>query len=1134
MKSPAHTALLLCAFLVAPLSQAADETEDATSATKTAAKNKGKLVASEFCPAGTIGAPVGISVDDQGRVFVTETNRRTMGELDIRKHWEFLVGSLACTSIEDKRAFIHANYHKGEVGDANHDGVQDWRDLLVPTERIYQLIDSDGDGKFDKKTVFAENFNTEITGVAGGVLAFGGEVYTTIQPDLYKLTDTRQRGEADKVESLSHGHGIHIGFGGHDMHGPTIGPDGRIYWSQGDKGYNLTSKEGRHFVQQYEGAVFRVDPDGANLEVFAHGLRNPQELAFDDYGNLFSVDNDADIGDRERFVYITEKSDSGWRGTYQYRNRKIPGISDGGYNPWMAEELWKPKFETQAAYLTPPLANYSDGPCGFKFNPGTALSDEYKSHFFLTQFPKKALTTFKAEADGAGFKMVEEKLAFSGLMMTGIAFGPDGAIYSADWGENAWAPHQKGRVAKIDVPGTTHSALRVETQRLLNEGMAKRPLDEVAAYLAHADQRIRLRAQFELVARGSEGAAALLKTAQKNEAQLARIHAIWGLGQLARRSTPSPSSANNGPSSQKPSPLAGEGGGEGLSSVPPALMDLLQDPDPEIRAQSAKVLGDARIVQAAGPIASLLADPTPRVRLLAGIALSNVARPVDFDAAIHLIESNKAQDAFLRHAGVVILAAACAKDPTPLGNLASHPNRQVRLAAIVALRRLQSPLVERFLGDKDEWVLAEVARAIHDDTSIPQALPALAKLIERTALTNDPLLRRAINANLRVGDAASAGRLVTFAIGSAPANLRADALDALAWFANTPKLDRVEGRYRELPNRDEKLAHAALDSAITRLLNDASPAVRNATVQSIKQLHFDAARDRLAQLALDPTQLPTVRAPALGAIYALKSPQTRQAVGVALKSDDARLRAAALTVLAQLDPEKPATLTILTSTLEGHSIVEQQAALAALPNLKSKEAAALLTTWTDQLVEHKVPAPLQLDVLEAASASKDKALAGKVKSYQSAKRKGDPLASHIEALEGGDAFEGEIIFKSGQCTQCHIVDNGGGNVGPDLTHVASRLPRLKLLESIVHPQGEIAAGFATISVTNKEGDTLTGTIQSENSSELILKDPDGQLLRIKKTEIDSRTAPTTAMPVMSEVLKPREIRDVVQYLSTLK
>jgi putative membrane-bound dehydrogenase-like protein len=1134
MNQPVRAPLfLLCLLLLAPLARAADETQDAPTS-KTPSKNKGKLAATEFCPVGTIGAPVGISVDDQGRVFITETNRRTNGEIDIRQHWDFLVGSLACTSVEDKRNFIHANYHQGAAGDANHDGVQDWRDLLTITERIMLLVDTDGDGKFDKKNVFADGFNTEITGVAGGVLAFGGNVYTTVQPDLWKLTDTTGAGVADQRVSLSYGHGIHIGYGGHDMHGPTIGPDGRIYWSQGDKGYNLTSKEGRHFVRQYEGGVFRVDPDGSNLEVFAFGLRNPQELAFDDFGNLFTVDNDADIADRERFVYITEKSDSAWRGTYQYRNRKIPGITDGGYNPWMAEDLWKPKFETQAAYLTPPLSNYSDGPCGFKFNPGTALSEEYKNHFFLTQFPKKHLTTFKAQPDGAAFKMVEEHLAFSGLMLTGIAFAPDGAIYAADWGENAWAPHDKGRVVKIDVPGATPSALRVETQRLLKEGMAKRPIEEVASYLSQADQRIRLRAQFELVARGNDGVPALLKNAQKNDLQLARIHAIWGLGQLARKLTPSPASADNTPSSNKPSPLVGEGGGEGLAAMTTALINLLKDPDPEIRAQSAKVLADAHIAQAADGIAALLTDVSPRVRLLAGIALSNIARPTDFNAGVALITSNKTKDPFIRHAAITILTAACEKDPAPLAALATHADRQVRLAAIVALRRLASPLVEKFLDDKDEWVLAEAARGIHDDTSIPASLPALAKLLERPALVNEPLLRRAINANLRVGDAACAARLVAFATGSAPANLRVDALDALAWFAHTPRLDRVEGRYRELPNRDERLVQPALDPAITRLLNDPSHPIRNATVQAIKQLHFDAARDRLAQLALDPAQPPTVRAPALAAIFALKSPQTRDAVNAALKSDDVRLRAAALTVLAQLDPDKPETLATLKGVLDGHSIAEQQGALAALTTLKSRDAQALLMTWADRLFAHEVPAPLQLDVLEAISASKDKSLAQKLKNYLAAKPKGDHLAPHIEALEGGDAYEGEIIFNSGQCSQCHTINNNGGNVGPDLSHVAARLPRLKLLESIVYPQGEIAPGYATISVTNKDGDTLTGTVQSETPTEIVLKDADGQLQKIKTADIESRTAPSTAMPPMADILKPREIRDVVEYLSTLK
>jgi putative heme-binding domain-containing protein len=457
----------------------------------------------------------------------------------------------------------------------------------------------------------------------------------------------------------------------------------------------------------------------------------------------------------------------------------------------------------------------------------------------------------------------------------------------------------------------------------------------------------------------------------------------------------------------------------------------------------------------------------------------------------------------------------------------------VRLAAIVALRRLRSPGVERFLADKDEWVVAEAARAIHDDESIPQSLPALAKVVERSGVINEPLLRRAINANLRVGDEASARRLVAFATSGAPAVLRADALNALAWFAQTPKLDRVEGRYRDLGQRDPKIAQAALDNAITRLLKDPAPAVRNATVQAIQQLHFDAARDRLAQIAVDGAEGTSVRAAALRAIQVLGAPQTAEAAKLAMASDDARLRAAGLEVMAKIDPAGEQTMGQLKKALAGQAGPEAQAALAALGGMKSKPAVALLGEWVDRLVAGKVPSALQLDVIEAGTASKDRAILSKLRKYDAGKPKG-AMAKYAECIEGGDRAEGEAIFRSGQCTQCHLLQGVGGNVGPDLSHVASRLSRRDLLESIVSPNAKIAEGFGTISVTTKDGDSVSGTLQKETADGLTLKSDEGEIVTIKAADVESRTKPSSAMPPMAEVLKAAEIRDVVEFLSTLK
>src|SRR4029077_20609883 len=135
--------------------------------------------------------PVACSVDPQGRVYVTTTTRRKVGDLDIREHTMWIPDDVGFTSIDDKEAFYKRvlapgklRAPKGSLKDFNGDGSIDWKDITCSTERISQVRDTDGDGTADKITVFAEGFNTPLTGIAAGILWHDGWVYVTIAPAL--------------------------------------------------------------------------------------------------------------------------------------------------------------------------------------------------------------------------------------------------------------------------------------------------------------------------------------------------------------------------------------------------------------------------------------------------------------------------------------------------------------------------------------------------------------------------------------------------------------------------------------------------------------------------------------------------------------------------------------------------------------------------------------------------------------------------------------------------------------------------------------------------------------------------------------------------------------------------------------
>jgi len=1056
--------------------------------------------------------PVAVAFDDAGAAFVAETARRSTVDIDIRSHRDWLLDDLACESVEDLRAAFHrwmaperSLENASWLADLNQDGVHDWQDLREIRERVRRLEDTTGAGRADRSQVLAEGFNEEISGVLAGVLPVGNQVWATAYPNLVRLAVSEGQSPAVQAETVFRGFGVHAAFDGHDLHGLILGPEGRLYFTCGDNGFSVTNREGRRLHYPHTGGVLRMDPDGSNLEVFASGLRNPQEIAFDDDGNWFAVDNDGDLKDeRERFVFVAEGSDSGWRLHWQFRE---PGWSEvtrmPDYNPWVDERMWIPHHPGQPAHIVPAITNYSVGPGSLRFNPGTALSEADRGYFFLIQFPVQKVTAFRAVPRGAGFEMAGEHTVLSGMMASALAFTPQGALCVADW-DGLWAPNGTGALWMLEDPASVGSPLRREVARLLREGMSGRDEAELVRWLAHADQRVRLRAQWELARRG--GRQALREVAASVQApSIARVHALWGLTRVT------------------PPPASGE--------LP------LQDPAPRIRAQAAKAAGELRLREAVPALISLLSDPESPVRFQAALALgkigSSAALP-SVPALVRLLAANDGADPFLRHAGVMGLVGAA--QPSDLAALAAHPSAAVRIGAVVALRRMQSPEVAAFLKDSDPAVVREAVRAIHDDDSIPGAMEALAALILRPDLVDDEaVVRRVLNAQLRGGRPEQAEQLMRYAMEARhPEPLRIEALETLGDWDRTPALDRVEGRMRRLSPRDAGLGRAVIAARLESLLASAGPRLAASATRLVTARGIPARPELFAAWVKAAGQPLPVRLQALELLAAGDSEVLSAAMDAAERDAAPELRIAARNARARRDPKRFAR--DLASLSPELTLRERQSVLQSAGPMDDPTAVAYVALQMDQLARGETPPDLALDVLEASRSSPDPDLHGKAAQFDQAVAAGGRSARERLLLNGGDRAAGERVFRTsvtGQCVRCHDAGGEGAQAGPVLAGIGRRLDRAALLESLLDPGARIAEGFGTVSVTLSDGSTLEGLRVREASGILTLRLPEGGHRDIPVTEIRARDQSSiSAMPPMEGVLTSRELRDLVEFLAS--
>lgn len=1059
-------------------------------------------------------SPVAIQVDNDGALYYTTTDRQKNSEFDIRGHREWEIPSISFQTVEDRRAFLRSelspeNSQRNEwLADLNKDNSHDWRDLTIEKEHIYKVQDTDGDGIADKTQLIVDDFHDEVTDVAGSVFKHGNDLYVAVAPDLWKLKDRDGDGIPDEKVSLSHGYGVHIGFGGHGMSGIEMGPDGRIYWQIGDIGFNGKGPDGQVWAYPNSGVIARCNPDGSDFEIFAAGLRNTHEFAFDEYGNLISEDNDGDHpGEKERLVYIVNGSDAGWRSNWQYGKYRDP--KNNTYKVWMEEKMHLPRFDGQAAYIVPCISNFVSGPSGFVYNPGTALNAQYKNSFFVSEFVgnpgNSAVHNFRLNPKGAGFELGETQKILSGVLVTGLDFGPDGSLYLADW-IDGWDTHDYGRIWRLDAPQGAGSPERMETKKLLSENFSSKSEEELAAILEKPDMRVRQKAQFELVKRGGDGAAIFQKTISVSGNQLARINAIWGMSQLARKNK--------------------------KYALP--LLSLLQDKDPEIRAQAAKWLGDMKYAAAGEKLVPLLKDTASRVRFFATEALGRIKYAPAINAVITMLEENNDEDVYLRHAGCLALSRIGRDEPVIA--LAQSPSRALRIAAVVTLRRMGNAGVAKFLDDKDEFVVTEAARAINDDNSIKDALPALGDLLVKTNFTNEALIRRSINANLRSGAGKAMQQLIAYALKEgAPANMRAEAIDALSVWAKPSVLDRVDGYYRGVVERDSGMLQKNMAVALVQLVKDKDPAVRLSAAKAVRLLNTGEVLPLLFTLVKnDPA--PDMRIEALNTLVALGNSQAGEAVSQALADKEKKVRVAGLHLLQQMDIPKALMVSLLSKVIADQTMEEKQAAILALGNLPKENAQKPLEALLNTMAGGKLSPDLYLELGEAIDSIGVTELSTKYKTITQKLSPDEQMASYTGSLYGGDIAKGRAIFfrnQNAQCMRCHSYNDRGGNAGPRLNGIAGKISRQQLLEALINPGARLAPGYGIVALELKNGNSLSGILEAEDKTNLTLKMGGEPLRIIKKDQIVKRTNAPSSMPDMKLILSKKEIRDVVSFLATM-
>ncbi|MGL6097600.1 MAG: PVC-type heme-binding CxxCH protein, partial [Fimbriiglobus sp.] len=454
------------------------------------------------------------------------------------------------------------------------------------------------------------------------ILWHDGYLYTASRGTVRRYKQSRPGGPWDVREVIAQGF---CGFHHHQVSGLSIGNDGLLYITSGDDDNFAEGSDGSRATVLRTGAVFRCRPDGANLEVFSLGYRNPyRDLAHDDKFHWFHADNDNEDGSKFtgcRLVHVAEGVDYGWRLKVGARCCR-PDVTRAAVAGELPGKL-------------PPMRKTGRGsPAGVLIYHDTRLPEKYRGLMYYPDVFRRVVRAYSLRPNGASFEIPHE---FEFLKSEDPLFrpcqmvtGPDGAIYVCDWRTDSggagklWGDGSHGRIYRLRWVGT--DATPAIPLRGLDSWatLLKLPTDELVGKLAAPDLTDRVEARKELVRRGPAARDAVLKAFVSGTLEPAAR--LTGLGVLDALWTP---------------------------EVEDLFRLLLNDRSADVRRLAAEALGrnakpkDARVQES---LLKTVADEIPAVRRAAALALGRVGADGAADILLSAWKPDDGTDPFLTDA----------------------------------------------------------------------------------------------------------------------------------------------------------------------------------------------------------------------------------------------------------------------------------------------------------------------------------------------------------------------------------------------------------------------------------------------------------------------------------------------------